>query len=584
MKHTKLSIQWFYNLLERGECEIADFKEQLEDKVAFGKSHKSFSPNYREMAKDVVAFANYKGGFILVGIVDKDKTINPDFSVNQQKKYNLIKNIQDLTRPSITVIPHELKVDDKTILVIEVPFSNEIHCTSKGEYLVRNFDGNKIIEPHEMVTVLAEKQQVIFEQKTWKFRFLPTEKDRIGEPIPGWLDIEKARDLYARISQSNPNSPYLKKSTQEFTETLGLIKEENEELFPTTAGILFIGNEKAMREMPYNLVKYIRYRSDGTYTPYEFKGNLFQIADRCFQQLKSEISLTEFQFGLFREYVEDYPEVVIRELLINAIAHRDYSRQAYIEIRKYDNYIEFESPGRFPDGITVDNYLRKSNPRNPYVMDILRETKYAEKAGSGFDKIFTALLIKGKSLPVPEETESSVIFRVYADTFSKQLIQLSHYFKELYGHDIDLEKVLVLDAICKKGKASFSELEQMPHISRAQLRKVLKELQEIEFVETTGRTRDLKYIIHKSRMISPGDERTYVLNKKQEKQRQIEVILRYLDEFEEIDNEQARKVLVLPDSKIYHVSRLFREMTEKDLIEISGRGKGKTYYRRKKDA
>jgi hypothetical protein len=52
-KETRLSIQWFYDLLEKGECEIVDFKEQLEDKLSFGKSFKSFAPNYEEMARDV---------------------------------------------------------------------------------------------------------------------------------------------------------------------------------------------------------------------------------------------------------------------------------------------------------------------------------------------------------------------------------------------------------------------------------------------------------------------------------------------------------------------------------------------------
>ena len=59
-KYTKLSAQWFYELLETGECEIMDFKEQLEDKNIFGKSLKNFAPNYEEMARDVVAFANKK--------------------------------------------------------------------------------------------------------------------------------------------------------------------------------------------------------------------------------------------------------------------------------------------------------------------------------------------------------------------------------------------------------------------------------------------------------------------------------------------------------------------------------------------
>lgn len=70
-KHTRHSVQWFYNLLAKGECETLDFKEQLEDKLIFGKSQRSFSPNYESLAKDVVAFANKKGGFLFIGIVDE---------------------------------------------------------------------------------------------------------------------------------------------------------------------------------------------------------------------------------------------------------------------------------------------------------------------------------------------------------------------------------------------------------------------------------------------------------------------------------------------------------------------------------
>lgn len=65
-KLTKLSIQWFYNLLAKGECDILDFKEQLDDKLAFGRAIKSYSPKYEELARDVVAFANKKGGFLFI--------------------------------------------------------------------------------------------------------------------------------------------------------------------------------------------------------------------------------------------------------------------------------------------------------------------------------------------------------------------------------------------------------------------------------------------------------------------------------------------------------------------------------------
>lgn len=581
-KLTRHSIQWFYNLLAKGECEILDFKEQLEDKIAFGKSLKNFAPKYDELAKDVVAFANKKGGFLFVGIEDKTKEINPEFEYSDSKVFELIRQIQDRTVPSITIKPHKVNVNGLDVLVLEVPFTAQLHRTSKSEYLIRSNDGNRPIETYEMATVQAEKGLIVFDQKTWDLPLDGRGNDKQGNPIPGWQDIEKTRDLFLRIQREKPQSPYLKNNSPEFTETLGLIKEVNGKSLPTTTGILFIGNTKALKELPYNQIKYIRYYEDGTYTPFEYSGNLIEMADACFQQLKSETKVKEFHFGLFREYIEDYPDVVLRELLINAIAHRDYSRQQIIEIRKYPNCLEFESPGHFPQGIDETNFLRKTNPRNPGIMDVLREINYAEKAGSGFDKIFTALLSKGKKLPQPIQTDNSILLRVEADVYSEKLAELSLLYKQTAKKDIDLEKLIVLNHIYTGQKLTFQQLEQLPFVNHYQLRKILAELQEIEFIEATGRTSGVKYIIHRSKLISDEDKIGYTKYKKQEKARQIEAILRFLDAVDEIDNEGARKLLLLNDSDIYAVSRLFAEMKVNGLIEEIRKDNRKVWYGRKK--
>jgi predicted HTH transcriptional regulator len=583
-KHTRHSIQWFYNLLAKGECETVDFKEQLEDKLIFGKSHKNFAPKYEELARDVVAFANKKGGFLFIGIADETKEINTDFSYNDTKIFELIRQIQDRTTPSITIIPHRLKVHGTDLLLLEIPFSQQLHRTSKGEYLVRSNDGNRAVEPHEIATIQAEKGLIVYDQKTWDLHFKTTETDKQGNSIPGWQDLQRTRDLFHRIQKEKPKSPYLKNNSIEFTETLGLIKEENGKILPTTTGILLIGNQKALKELPYNQIKYIRYYEDGSYAPFEYTGNLIEIADVCFGQLKSEIKLKEFHFGLFREYIEDYSEIVLRELLINAIAHRDYSRQQIIEIRKYPNYIEFESPGKFPDGIDETNFLRKTNPRNPAIMDIFREVNYAEKAGSGFDKIFTALLSKGKSLPKSIQTDSSILFRIDADIYSEKLAELSLLYKQMQNKDIDLEKLIVLNHIYTAQKITFQQLEKLPFVNHYQLREILADLQEIEFIEITGRTSGVKYIIHRSKLETTDDKISYSKLKKQERARQIEAIMRYLDSVDEIDNEEARKLLNLGDtnSNSVAVSKLFSEMMDNGLIEIASEAQhNRRIYKRK---
>lgn len=554
-KLTKLSIQWFYNLLERGECDIMDFKEQLEDKMTFGKSLKNFAPKYDETARDVVAFANNKGGFLFIGIVDDSKEINKNFIYDEKKVFDLIHQVQDRTEPTITLIPHKINVEGKNLLVLEIPFSTQLHRTSRGEFLIRSNDGNRPIEPYEMATIMSEKGLIVYDQKTWHIS---------GE----WIDEKRLSNLVDMIEAKHADSPYLDKSKEDLLDSLGMTKDEDGEPLPTTTGLLFIGNQTALRELPYYEVKYIHYFSDGTYKPYEYKGNIVEVAKACFAQLRAEIKQKEYVFGLFREYVEDYSEIVIRELLINALAHRSLSRQQIVEIRKYDDgrYLEIESPGTFPEGITVENYLRKTNPRNPNVMDILREIGLAEKAGSGFDKIFTDLLKKGKSLPKPEETDNSVIFRIKADVVSEKLIELSLLYENQVGKGMKLDELLVLSEIVNHKQIKISELLNKPNFSHYRLQSILDKLCDLEFIEPSGKTSGKSYILHVSKRKNMDDKIEYVKTKKQEKARLKEAILRYLDSIDTINNSEARQLLNLPEKDRAKVSRLFAELVDENAI------------------
>ena len=572
-KRTKLSVQWFYSLLERGECDILDFKEQLNDKTAFGRSLKNFSPKYDETAKDVVAFANNKGGFLFIGIVDGTKEINKDFVYNKEKVYDLIRQIQDRTEPTITLIPHKINVEGKDLLVLEVPFSTQLHRTSRGEFLIRSNDGNRAIEPYEMATIMSEKGLIVYDQKSWRIS---------GE----WLDEKRLSNLRNMIAAKNAESPYLNKSLDDFLDSLGMTREEGDETLPTTTGLLFVGNQTALRELPFYEVRYIHYFEDGTYKPYEFKGNIIEVAKACFNQLKAEIKQKEYIFGLFREYVEDYSEIVIRELLINALAHRSLSRQQIVEIRKYDEdgYLEIESPGRFPEGVTVNNYLRKTNPRNPYVMDILREIGLAEKAGSGFDKIFTDLLKKGKSLPEPEETETSVIFRIKSNIVSEKLIELSLLYENQVGKPMKLNELLILSEVVNRKRIKVSDLANIPNMGAYRVESVIERLCGLEFLEPSGKTSGLSYILHISKRKDIDDKIDYVKSKKQEKARQKEAILRYLDSIPTINNTEARQLLSLPEKDRSKVSRLFAELiSENEIVQTKESTVNNVKYKRLKE-
>lgn len=577
-KYTKLSVQWFYDLLDRGECDIVDFKEQLGDKRMFGKSLKNFAPKYDETARDVVAFANAKGGFLCIGIVDESKEINTAFRCEDKQVFDLIRQVQDRTEPTVTLVPHRLRVQGTDLLILEVPFSTQLHRTSRGEMLTRSNDGNRPIEPYEIATIQAEKGLIVYDQKAWTWERPP------NDGVPSWVDlgrIDHFKSLMAKVDAKNPKIQY---NWDKLCDVLGWMIEKDGELLPTTAGLLFAGTDAALRLLPYSQVKYIRYFDNNTYRVYEYSGNVVEVAEKCYAQLKSEIQQSEFHFGLFHEDAEDYSEVVLRELLINAVAHRDYSRQQIVEIHKYPTFLEIESPGRFPEGITVENYLRKTNARNPAIMDSLREIRFAEKAGSGFDKIFTALLSKGKELPVPEETEHSVIFRVEGAVVSEKLMQLAAMYRQQAGIDPDVDRLLVLKQLVGGKAVSMSQIEKAPYVSKYRLRQIVQDLCEKEFIEPTGRTSGLKYILHIGMRKTVAEKAAYARAHKQTRARRIEAILRYLDSVPDINNSEAREILKLPETDMAAVSKLFAELVSKSEIEVvdAGSGMKNRRYRRVK--
>ena len=207
----------------------------------------------------------------------------------------------------------------------------------------------------------------------------------------------------------------------------------------------------------------------------------------------------------------------------------------------------------------------------------------AEKAGSGFDKIFTDLLKKRKQLPEPEETETSVVFRIKAEVSSEKLIELSLLYENQTGKSLKLDQLFVLSEIVRRGKVKLSELAESPNISSYRLHTILDNLQDLDFIEPTGKTSGLSYILHITKRKSTEDKIDYVKAKKQDKARQKEAILRYLDSIDTINNREARALLKLQEKDRYAVTRLFAELVaENEIVQTEDSVPNNVKYKRLK--
>ncbi len=102
----------------------------------------------------------------------------------------------------------------------------------------------------------------------------------------------------------------------------------------------------------------------------------------------------ELPDGLYRQHVPAFDEVVVRELLVNAIVHRPYTQRGDIFLNLHPDRLEVVNPGLLPMGVTPQNILHASVRRNDQLARLFHDLKLMEREGSGFDKIFEILLLR----------------------------------------------------------------------------------------------------------------------------------------------------------------------------------------------
>jgi ATP-dependent DNA helicase RecG len=143
----------------------------------------------------------------------------------------------------------------------------------------------------------------------------------------------------------------------------------------------------------------------------EVTGTVTQLIARMERIHKERLAPGVLADGFRVEELPAVPLFALREAMVNAVCHRDYSLVgANIQVRLFADRLEVQSPGGLPGPVTVDNILTESYARNPRVADILRDLGYVERHGLGIDNMFTSM--KDAHLPPPEFKDTETSFTV----------------------------------------------------------------------------------------------------------------------------------------------------------------------------
>ena len=386
------------------ESERTEFKQSLAES--------------KDIVKTVAAFSNTHGGNIYVGIQDDGTVLGVEIGRNSVEK--LANSIKQNTDPCIYPRINVTKESGKTIMVITVSENASKPVFAFGRAYKRVGKTNQLLGQNEIRRLSLQSTNMSWDGQICKEATL---KD---------LDWDYITDSfiprYEQISEKGITG-----KSKDLLQALHLIKDDQ----PTNAGILLLGKHP-LHFFSHSYIALARYKGvsvGGEKLDYkEFKSNLFQQIDKCNEYLIEHTALmSRLQPGeVQRKDISEYGRFSVRELITNAVCHRDYEDQhGKIIIKMFDDRIEFYNIGGLPDGISKDNITSQQFSRNPVIANVLAKLKYIEELGEGWDKIIDEYKSHplNPKMPVIEATAKSMLVTLFStkEQFEKnRLVHLNH--------------------------------------------------------------------------------------------------------------------------------------------------------------
>jgi ATP-dependent DNA helicase RecG len=174
---------------------------------------------------------------------------------------------------------------------------------------------------------------------------------------------------------------------------------------------------------------------------------------------KEAVELTyssELPNGLFRDTVRNYPKEVIRELLINAFAHKRYTTSGDVFLEVYPDHIIFTNPGGLPIGISKDNILHERHRRNPHLIKVFQDLKLMEGEGSGYDLVYEKLSMDAKPFPELESSHHKLSVTVRASVINEEALSVIDYINRHF--QLTQKEIITLSMVATEKKILSTQL------------------------------------------------------------------------------------------------------------------------------
>ncbi len=352
-------------------------------------------PTLKAVAQALIALANSDGGILLVGTQRNGRRLLGVIDV-QASRQQLLDAGQATLPPLLLPEPTTLTVDGKTLLQQVVPPGLPHVYSFAGLYLTRKDAKSVPLTPYQLRRLLAERSEGSFESRL------------AADATLDDIAMDKVQRYFSLLERPATEP------IEDFLLSRGCLDRDEDTTFhPTYAGLLLFGKDpqRFLRSAMITAAHYPGPEMGDEFVRRHIAGTLPEQIREAESFVRNQMPTRVKLVGWQRQEVPLYPFVVVREALVNAVAHRDYAiRGEGIRLLLFSDRLEVYSPGRLPGHVTLENMRQERFSRNETIVQVLADLGFIERLGYGIDRMVRAM--QEASLPEPQFSESAAGFRV----------------------------------------------------------------------------------------------------------------------------------------------------------------------------